>query len=162
MAYLITLLCNNNDLMLKLYILLFLLLLGFTIIGYLFSIINPVFLAINTNNATNTITSYIYNTTYSFIDNSFFAIVIFVIIIDLIYSWFNPEKIKALLSIIAILFLGYISLTFKLVFLPIFAQFNTNTILPLTFSFITSNYLIVIIIFALIIDAIFNMRNVEV
>ena len=114
------------------------------------------------NNAPGIIPSqviYIETFTKQFFDNTIFFLLMIIIFIELIASWINPNKLLAGLNLIGIFILGYLKLSFNTLLAPVNNSISTNTLLPNSYTLITSSYITVIIFFALVIGIIFNLRD---
>jgi len=103
----------------------------------------------------------IYTTTRALFDNSFIIIFFVVLFIDLLVAYFKPSILSGILNIFLLFAVVYI-VFFMQNTLPIFNNvLSANTILPNTYSFLSSSYIPYIVFFFLIGGIILNFRHIE-
>lgn len=113
------------------------------------------------SNAGYTVANTIYNATFKFFDKSFFFIAILILFIDVVVSALNPSRAKGVTNILMLFGVSFIGL-FLYTNLPTFNQvLSANAILPDTYAFLSSNYLIPLIYFFLVLCTVLNFRRVN-
>jgi hypothetical protein len=95
---------------------------------------------------------------YTFIDNSIWILVLFGLLAYLAYTWNNPTPGVAVLDIIAIFLVAYISYTFTPVAVATNNAIPYNSVFPISYSLLINGYLTFEIILGLVVATIFNMR----
>jgi len=99
------------------------------------------------------------NIVYGFVDASLVIICILGIVISLYTSYENPSVIKAILNVVGIFILGYFGLLVNNI-IGITPIFN-STRLPNTTAFLTGGYKMYLLLFALVLSAVLNLRHKE-
>ena len=100
--------------------------------------------------------NYIFNYTYTFIDDSLLFVFLIALFLDLVNSYMHPSIAMGIINIFGIFILGYLYLVFINITPIILGPFTPNTFLPITTAFFTSSYIAVIIFFFMIFSAILN------
>jgi hypothetical protein len=107
------------------------------------------------NNISNTV-----STQFRQVSDNTFTFIIFVIaFIGLIASYLNPSKMAAMFNFAFLLVYGWFLGVQNYFINFLNTSFNANVLLPSTYTFITSTYYAVFILFFIIISIIFNMRE---
>ena len=96
--------------------------------------------------------------TFAIFDNSFPFLLIGVVFIDIIDSYWHPRLSKAIINLGLLFILAYISILQTVFVNTINTALTFNTILPVTYATVSSPYILVFAFFMVILSVIFNFR----
>jgi hypothetical protein len=103
-----------------------------------------------------------YKSAYSFIDGTIAVAIIILLFVDVIASYYRPSRVIAIMDLIILFVIGYISIGATQLLSGIISASPANTIthyLPFTSSFFTGGAFTFIFAVCLVISIIFNVRN---
>jgi len=113
------------------------------------------------NSVAYTSSNTIYTTIDTFFDSSFILIFFAMLIFDVVASYFYPSSISGILNILLLFAVVFIIL-FTQNFLPILNNvLSANTILPISYTFLSSAYIPYIVFMFLIASIVLNFRHIE-
>jgi len=113
------------------------------------------------NSVAYTSANTIYTTLDSFTDNSFILIFFVVLIFDVIASYLNPSKTLGILNILLLFGVVYIVLFTQNFLTTLNSVLNANSILPNSYTFLSSPYMPFIVFMFLIASIVLNFRHKE-
>ena len=104
----------------------------------------------------------IYTTLDAFFDNSFILLFFVILIFDVIASYLNPSKILGILNILLLFGVVYIVLFTQNFLTTLNSVLSANSILPNSYTFLSSPYMPFIVFIFLIASIVLNFRHKEV
>ena len=113
------------------------------------------------NSVAYTSANTIYTTLDSFTDNSFILIFFVVLIFDVIASYLNPSKTLGILNILLLFGVVYIVLFTQNFLTTLNSVLSANSILPNSYTFLSSPYMPFIVFMFLIASIVLNFRHKE-
>ena len=113
------------------------------------------------NNAGYAVANTIYNSVFGFFDKSFVFIAFIVLFVDVAVSALNPSKSKGIANLLMMFGVAYIGLVLYTNLATVGAVLSANTILPNSYAFLSSSYLVPLIFVFMAICVILNFRTVK-
>ena len=111
------------------------------------------------NNAGYTVANTIYNSVFGFFDKSFVFIAFIALFVDVAVSAINPSVIKGITNLLMIFGVAFIGLVLYTNLATVGSVLSANTILPQSYAFLSSNYLVPLIFIFLAICTVLNFRT---
>ena len=103
----------------------------------------------------------IYTTLDAFFDNSFILLFFVVLIFDVIASYLNPSKTLGILNILLLFGVVYIALFTQNFLTTLNSVLSANSILPNSYTFLSSPYMPFLVFIFLIASIVLNFRHKE-
>jgi len=100
----------------------------------------------------------IYLSVFAFFDNSFFFLLLFLLIVDIAGAYHNPSIIKGIGNFVFILGFGFMFLNTRNTFVGALGNLSFSVLMPNTYATLNNNYLAVLLFFMLIIATALNFR----
>jgi len=113
------------------------------------------------NSVAYTTSNTLYNTIDTFIDNSFILIFFVILIFDVVAAYLKPSKTLGILNILLLFGIVYIVLFTQNFLTTLNNVLSANSILPNSYTFLSSPYLPFIVFMFLIASIVLNFRHKE-
>jgi hypothetical protein len=125
------------------------------------ALVLTIFYNVMPSNALTPSVKLVYDWSFGLFDKSFFFLIVTMVIIDILVSYFKPQLWKGIANIFFVLFYAFIFLNVRTPILTAMSAININSILPNTYATINNDWVALLIFFMLIVATALNFQRKE-